>query len=628
MIDTIKYIGEYALKGKSIEDEDVQLELFTQDPASTPDYKHVLSILLNKVENDFEFGGIRLEQYTRQKLHQYIYRRGLSGNGSDLSPTSRITDIYKTFDNKILRWFNDNLSGDACLEIDDVSFLNHLRECLVRDKKIILSDLNLKIKSFGKDDKGIVTLLINGKYIGEYSVFKKLFVKKSISDFYCKHHSISISKDKVCSVCRQDNKTVYGFVSTFNSYSVNKIGFVSGFDRNLSWKNYPVCHECALILEKGKKYLQEFLYYKVYGINYYVIPKLLIQNKNRESYEIFDILEKFKEETEGDIKIEKGHQRLLSHDEKEITAILAEQKNYLNFNFIFYDEGKNRNEFKILLYTRGIYPSRLKKLFDSKNYVDKKFIFKNSNINFTFGNIRYFFDKREFLELSNNIFTNMKIDYYFLIKNIMNIIQGQFINGESTKLSALLGLQLLDYLNNLNILERFEGGLKMNEKINYEKNDENIEEKKIDIFKENDLDIEDKIVYLFNQFPPFFNRPAKKAVFLEGALTQLLLDVQRIERNIKIGQSSPFWTKLQDLKLDKKIVTSLLPEIQNKFEEYNKNYYRELESIISRYMIMAGEDWKMSKDEISFYFVIGMNLKSMFKSKKKEKEMNNETKDE
>ena len=418
MIDTIRYIGEYALKGKSTDDEDVQLELFIQDPASTPDYKHVLSIMLNKEDNGFEFGGIRLEQYTNQKLHQYIYRRGSSGNGSDLSPTSRITDITKTFDNKILRWFNNNLNENANLEIDDISFLKDLRECLVGDKDIIISELSLKIKSFAKDDKGIVTLLINGKYVGEYPIFKKLFIKKSISDFYNKYSSISISEDKVCSVCRKDNKTVYGFVSTFNSYSLNKIGFVSGFDRSLAWKNYPVCHECALILEKGKKYLQEFLDYRLYGTNYYIIPKILIPNKNRESYEIFDILEKFKEETEGNIKIEKGHQRLLSHDEKEITAILAEQKNYLNFNFLFYDEGENRNEFKILLYIRGIYPSRLKKLFESKNYVDKKFIFKNKNINFTFGSIKYFFDKREFLEISNNIFTNKKIKPRTLDKGV------------------------------------------------------------------------------------------------------------------------------------------------------------------------------------------------------------------
>ena len=38
MIDTVRYIGEYALKGRSIYEEDVQLESLIQDPASTPDY--------------------------------------------------------------------------------------------------------------------------------------------------------------------------------------------------------------------------------------------------------------------------------------------------------------------------------------------------------------------------------------------------------------------------------------------------------------------------------------------------------------------------------------------------------------------------------------------------------------
>ena len=153
MIDTVRYIGEYALKGQSIYKEDVQLESLIQDPASTPDYKHVLAIMLNDIDKGLEFGGVRLEQYTRQKLDKYIYRKGLSGNGSDLSPTSRITDISKTFHNKILRWFNKNSQyntkleiDDIKLEIEDISFLNSLRECLIKNKDKILSELNLKIK--------------------------------------------------------------------------------------------------------------------------------------------------------------------------------------------------------------------------------------------------------------------------------------------------------------------------------------------------------------------------------------------------------------------------------------------------------------------------------------------------
>ena len=61
---------------------------------------------------------------------------------------------------------------------------------------------------------------------------------------------------------------------------------------------------------------------------------------------------------------------------------------------------------------------------------------------------------------------------------------------------------------------------------------------------------------------------------------------------------------------------SELNKYQNKLEEYGKNYYRTLESIISKYFILAGNGWKMSNDEISFYFVLGMNLSYIFKAKK------------
>jgi len=51
-----------------------------------------------------------------------------------------------------------------------------------------------------------------------------------------------------------------------------------------------------------------------------------------------------------------------------------------------------------------------------------------------------------------------------------------------------------------------------------------------------------------------------------------------------------------------------LPKIQNKLEEYKKNYYRPLESLISVYFLEAGKNWKIATDELNFYFVLGMNL--------------------
>jgi CRISPR-associated protein Csh1 len=126
-----------------------------------------------------------------------------------------------------------------------------------------------------------------------------------------------------------------------------------------------------------------------------------------------------------------------------------------------------------------------------------------------------------------------------------------------------------------------------------------------------------KINHFFSEFVDFFDNDAKKAVFLEGVLVQKLLNIQRLPEvsNAQPGKE-PFRPRLKGLKLDEKQVKKLLPEIQNKLEEYGKNYYRTLESIISKYFISAGNRWKISNDEISFYFVLGMNLSYIFKIKK------------
>jgi len=124
-------------------------------------------------------------------------------------------------------------------------------------------------------------------------------------------------------------------------------------------------------------------------------------------------------------------------------------------------------------------------------------------------------------------------------------------------------------------------------------------------------EIKEKVELFFNKFYDFFNSNAKKAIFLEGVLTQYLLNIQYRER-----KAAPFRIKLKGLKLDEKQIRKLLPEIQNKLEEYGKNYYRDLESIISYYFVSSGNAWNVTNDEISFYFTLGMNLSDLFKKEK------------
>ena len=126
-----------------------------------------------------------------------------------------------------------------------------------------------------------------------------------------------------------------------------------------------------------------------------------------------------------------------------------------------------------------------------------------------------------------------------------------------------------------------------------------------------ETEIDKKIKSFFDQFSDFFSSNVKKAIFLEGVLAQYLLNIQYQER-----KATPFRIKLKGLKLDEKQIKKLLPEIQNKLEEYGKNYYRELEAIISDYFVLSGNSWTISNDEISFYFVLGMNLSNLFKKEK------------
>jgi CRISPR-associated protein Csh1 len=596
LIEAVKEIGEYSLEkaGRRLEDP---TDIVIEDPDSNGTYKHILGIRVNKNENGFGYAGIELEEYSKSKIKQYLYKQG-DPNGTDLTPTSRITDIDKTFSNKTIKWFANITKENQIIFIDEeIEFLNRLNDCLKSNTDAILSDLTIKYNTLDKKDRSIITFLIyspDKKYIGDFPVFRRILIKMTSNGYYQKYGTESKSTNRVCSVCRKKSDEVFGFVGTFD-YTVDKPGFVSGgFNQSLAWKNYPVCLKCALTLEEGKKYIHENSNFKFYGFNYYIIPKLLNQNKTKE---IYKILEEFKEK---DPKFETKYIRLLDDNEKEILNKLAEQDNFFNNNLLIYRIDKSA--FRILLYIEDILPSRLRILFKAKENVDNKSIFQvlkdGKSMEFNFGNIISFFPKSNFLEITNKIFTNKKIDYSFLIWGIIRKIRIEFQDEKKfTKYLTLKGFQLLIYLNELELLDNFNGGKNMNEK------------SITNMLQGTNLLLEDKVNTLFKEFPDFFNKDSKKAIFLEGVLTQYLLNIQYNDR-----KATPFRVKLQGLKLDEKHIKKLLPEIQNKLEEYGKNYYKDLEFLIGKYMVQSGEGWKMSNDEISFYFVLGMNLSNLFKS--------------
>ena len=611
MIEAIREIGVYALKkeGKSI---DNPLEILVDNP-SNKSTKNIMFIRLRKESENYVYDGIELEEFDKAKLASYLYRKG-SARGTDLTPTAMVTKPVNTFRQKILGWFK-NYS-----EPDGESLFYEIGNSLSEFSSEIEKDLSEKFSN----ENNIISLKIDGKYLGEFEKFQNVLLENAKTNYYYKSSfttgKTSLSKDTLCSVCKKNKAEVYGFVSTFKFYTVDKPGFVSGgFRQSDAWKNYPVCLECALILEEGKKYAGEHLNFNFYGTKYLLIPKFLSSTTEEEKKEVFRIFDDNQEKAEVKTK----NLKKLTSDENEALYYLSKFKNYLNLNFLFYSapKGYEGAVFNVLHYIEDILPSRIKKLFETKEIIDEIQIFKEhlvtvfennkktgeKPLEFNFGILRNFFyntDERSpisdtyFLEATNKIFSSRPIDYNFILGFIIDKLRTDFANGRSTTTNALKGFMLLLFLKQLDLINISKGDKIMSE--NY--------------FTTNG-EIKEKTEKFFEQFSEFFDSPEKKAVFLEGALAQFLLNIQYQEKG-----SQPFRARLKGLKMDQNLIKKLFPEIVNKLEEYGKNYYSQLEEIISEHFVQAGDKWTLSNDEIAFYFTLGMNLSKNFKSEKENKE--------
>ncbi len=598
--------------------------------------KYIFKIIFDITNlNGVKYKEISHEETSNDKKLKYLYKKG-SANGSDYTPTSKITSLKKTYEKKFLKSIESFVKEhkETLKEnIDDLMLLESLNNEIKNKKDDIYKDLYEYINNMGllKEDKkesdfnitdgGVLTIVFIDekqkdeydtyiqKYLGDIDFFVNVFTSNeedSYKSFYEKYNTTSISKNKLCYICKSIKPKIWGFVSTYPFYTCDKTGLISGgFNQKDAYKNYPVCSDCAIKLENGKGYVDENLAFRFCGFNYLLIPQLVINDNNilnkvlkrLEDYRNFSLGNK----TDDDERIVRTEEKLLKY--------ISQEENYINFNFIFFE--KNNAAYNILLRLDDVPPSRLNNLIKAKETVDEQIrkynIFEKITITpknkqsyqidfeFRFQFVRDFFlssniegvyDK-DFLNILNDIFIGNKISYQFLLNRFMAKIRSEFLNNDNfPSIYMLKAYKVIIYLEQIELLSRIKG--------------DNMES----IKPFNDFFTENKI----------FDDDTKKAVFLEGVLADKLLYIQYQERNAK-----PFQTRLNGLKIDEKIAKRLLPEMINKLEEYGKNYQslRDLEEAISLYMLNS-DFKKYSIDEISFYFSLGLSLSKQFVKEEKE----------
>jgi len=595
---------------------------FIQNPNEKGNIKKVLTITLSIQDDSLFFKDVDIEEFRQKYLAKYLYRRG-SSSGADVTPTSKYAgDIEKTFKKKIVRSLQEitKEAKNLGLDSDEQKRVKIIYDTLSSDEKSITERLIERSKEIEKGEGAIITLVFleNGKkyYIGDTNLFQKVLSIKARQKYFKQYGKEALGNNQICSVCLKERSEVYGFVNTYSFYTVDKPGFVTGgFKQQDAWKNYPVCFECASNLELGKKYLNENLRFNFYGFRYLLIPKAFTDKIMEESLDILEDMSDHRATEMIQTGFDQAYINRLTDAEDEIFDLIGNEKDYFSFDLLFYRE--KQSAFNILLHVEDILPSRFGMLFELKARLDKIDIFRKEVskkegkrlLVFNFRILRNFFPyvsktrsyDKHFLELVGKIFSLKPVDYYLIIRAIVTKLRSRFVNDEYIKIDCLSGYLLLNYLAGLGIL--IKGGERMEVKL--------IRDLK-ESFSSEDTSVSDKIEQFFDAHAGFFDIAEKKACFLVGFLVKKLLNIQKRRTQ---GAKPPFLKKMQGLRLTEPIVKKMYYEAQNKLEQYDENYYPELESVIAQYMVSSGSKWNITNDEISFYFTMGMNLANLFKSK-------------
>ena len=530
---------------------------------------YLLAIVLD--ENNL-FRDVEIEQFQIEKISRYLYKeRESKGNKPAPIAPVNIKEPEKTF-KKIKSWI------DACIKIPDLTdnekkLIKTISDALEKENQKIIDSLKSKTIELSKKEGKFLTIKLNNgqKYIGDYEFFQRAYKHLSLQKI-----QKSSAENKSCSICGEIKDNVSARTFVYNFDTDDKPGFISEFNKQNFWKNIPVCQECRELLKKGREFIDSKLTFKFHGLKYQLIPKTLL-NEDEIIREVIDILL----DTHKTISLKERTIKRLTNDENEILEYLSEKGDVISLNFLFLQTKQSAE--RILLLIEDVLPSRIRNIFEAKEIVDKVY-----GEDFNFGKIRTFFSKSDderknsdldkyFLEVIDSVFKGKKLDFSFLTKFFMQPIRKEFVTDSYYLPRIKDAMMCMSFFEKLGLI--------------------NFEEEEVmgkSIFEE-----------IFAKYGKSLNTSAKRGIFLLGVLTQMLLNKQYSERS-----SKPFMKKLKSLKMDEKDIKSLLPEIQNKLEEYDA--FDKGKGIIakeaSRYLLEAGENWKMSIDEINYYFACGMNL--------------------
>ncbi len=586
-------------------------------------YKMIVPVFeLNTVNDHLEcsYKHIDAQNVSSQNFQKYAYRKG-SARGGDITFTTKFGDIEKKFRTLVeqqLKSVVSRLSSSA--STDDFLIFNTVCKFLQqRDNyERVKQELAVFYEGLPKEDKtssGLSLMLIinrEEKYLSDFAIIQQMLSASGTEEKSEKYNVKSEGLDKVCSICLQKQEKVHGFASPFKYATVDKPGMVSGFFRQENnWKNYPVCTDCSLEFELGRTYVTNNLSSYFYGKAYYMIPKTIL---SKDSRNLGKALKRLKELYSN---LSKDGQKV-QHKEDSLQKMIAEEEDYFNLNLLFYEENPTTKAIKIKLMLEEIVPSRFRKLFvDSPNKVNGHKLYKGaitikkekSDLLFSFGILKTFFED-DFYDLIQKVFMLQKISTEALYAKFMEVIRSNYnrmqtSDGyvEMTQLTIRKAHLTISYFRELGLINHNSNFILMDA----------IEQPE----KKSAFDLE-KLKQFVAENKGFLDSDYKVGIFSVGILVRLLLNIQQVN----LG-NTPFEKKLKGYNLSAELLKNVYMEALNKISQYQGFYaYSNLREFIDYYFILnIHKVNKISNNELSFYFVSGLEFGNQFKNTEVKEEL-------
>ncbi len=613
----IAAIGQWQLENKQ---DLAPVDLYIENMFPGKDYQILLLVFeITKVgdtlkcrlkdEIDIEKVGKDTEVYKK-----FAYRKG-SGRGGDITFTTKLSlpvdKKIKTVKDLI---FRNILKFEKDFEYEAEIFKLIKNEFIEQKDKIEqkLTELFNNFDKTAKTTTGLSFLVeIDGKkkYLYDFDIIKEAILTSAQETKFTHAGTVSKSKSKISSITGKKEEEIYGFAAPFKYASPDKPGFISGFfDKKNNWRNYPIGKHEALLLEIGQKYIMQNLTGYFYGNEYMLVPHPIIKSDKEQLSKIINLLKTaFDEEKKAKAERKK-------RAEDRIQKIIANEKNYFTLDMMFYKEDKKTKAITINLMIEEILPSRFRTLFiDVPEKINKYKIFKNAitikkelqDLHFSFGIIKEFFDT-DFLDIVNKLFKGERISEKYLFEKIMYVIRKNHNESktsdkwvEPTDWTVKKAIMLIHYLQNLGI-------------INYNKNYKYMET--TNVTHQTSFNLEEFENFV-KENQDFLDSEIKVGIFAVGVLVRFLFDIQNANLH-----NTPFESKLRGYKLNADLLMNVYTEALDKIQKYQNFYtYLELRDIINKnFTTQIKELNKLTNNEISFYFVAGLEMGKQFKHEKED----------